>query len=149
MQQWFPSKYGNTMKIIINSWNSTGEIGRIGPKHIVTSTSGFSTRCRPMRPIFPVKDSSRKNSPIRHYLRNTCLCSTNEILMRVTRDFPGLPMIIFEEQHIFLFIVTMVTGEMINFFSVICLHQWSPTFFVATLNWPPTVPPDPEAYDTI
>ena len=27
----------------------------IGPKHIVTSTSGFSARCRPMRPIFPVE----------------------------------------------------------------------------------------------
>ena len=25
--------------------------GGIGPKHIVTSTSGFSARCRPMRPI--------------------------------------------------------------------------------------------------
>ena len=29
--------------------------GSIGPKHIVTSTSGFSTRCRLMRPIFPVE----------------------------------------------------------------------------------------------
>ena len=27
----------------------------IGPKHIVTSTSGFSARCRPMRPIFLVE----------------------------------------------------------------------------------------------
>ena len=37
------------------SWNSTGEIGRIGPKYIVTSRSGFSVRCRPMSPIFPVE----------------------------------------------------------------------------------------------
>ena len=29
--------------------------GGIGPKHIVTSTSGFSARFRPMRPIFPVE----------------------------------------------------------------------------------------------
>ena len=29
--------------------------GGIGPRHIVTSTSGFSARCRPMRPIFPVE----------------------------------------------------------------------------------------------
>ena len=29
--------------------------GGIGPKHIVTLTSGFSARCRPMRPIFPVE----------------------------------------------------------------------------------------------
>ena len=29
--------------------------GGIGPKHIVTLTSGFSVRCRPMRPIFPVE----------------------------------------------------------------------------------------------
>ena len=29
--------------------------GGIGPKHIVTSTSGFSVRCRPMRPIYPVE----------------------------------------------------------------------------------------------
>ena len=29
--------------------------GGIGPRHIVTSTSGFSSRCRLMRPIFPVE----------------------------------------------------------------------------------------------
>ena len=29
--------------------------GGIGPKHIATSTSGFSARCRPMRPISPVE----------------------------------------------------------------------------------------------
>ena len=29
--------------------------GGIGPKHIVTLTSGGSARCHPMRPIFPVK----------------------------------------------------------------------------------------------
>ena len=29
--------------------------GGIGPKDIVTSTSGLSARCRPMRPIFPVE----------------------------------------------------------------------------------------------
>ena len=29
--------------------------GGIGPRHIVTSTSGFSARCRPMLPIFPVE----------------------------------------------------------------------------------------------
>ena len=32
-----------------------GASGSIGPKHIVTLTSGFSARCRPMRPIFPVE----------------------------------------------------------------------------------------------
>ena len=45
----------------MHSWNSTGEIGRIGigigiePRHIVTLTSGFSARCRPMRSILPVE----------------------------------------------------------------------------------------------
>ena len=29
--------------------------GGIGPRHIVTSTSGFSARCRPMRPISPME----------------------------------------------------------------------------------------------
>ena len=29
--------------------------GSIGPTHIVTSTSSFSGKCRPMRPIFPVE----------------------------------------------------------------------------------------------
>ena len=29
--------------------------GGIGPRHIVTLTSGFSARCRPMRPILPVE----------------------------------------------------------------------------------------------
>ena len=29
--------------------------GGIGPKHIITLTSGFSARCRPLRPIFPVE----------------------------------------------------------------------------------------------
>ena len=29
--------------------------GGIGPKHIVTLTSGFSARCRPMCPISPVE----------------------------------------------------------------------------------------------
>ena len=29
--------------------------GGIGPKHIVTSTSAFSARCRPTRPISPVE----------------------------------------------------------------------------------------------
>ena len=30
-------------------------LGGIGPRHIVTSTLGFSARCRPMRPIFPAE----------------------------------------------------------------------------------------------
>ena len=42
--------------------------GGIGPRHIVTSTSGFPARCGPMRPIFPVEFQLKKRGLTRNVL---------------------------------------------------------------------------------
>ena len=49
-----PSDRIHSVKAGIPPGKSNASDG-IGPKHIVTSTSGFSARCRPMRPIFLVE----------------------------------------------------------------------------------------------
>ena len=43
------------LKLEFHREHRTHRAASAGPRHIVTSTSGFSVRCRPMRPIFPVE----------------------------------------------------------------------------------------------
>ena len=62
--------------------------GGIGPKHIVTLTSGFSARCRPMRPIFPVEFQLMPSlnywlMALTHTRYNVCVCLTRDKLSTV------------------------------------------------------------------